>query len=71
MIFISHDYRDTGIFPATAKRMNWPERGRTIELCAEFFTLEIPLGTCRLIIDNAIVDPVSSRQAALDKGGFE
>ena len=42
-------------------------KSTTIELSDEFSTLGIPLGTCRLIIDNAIVDLVNSRWAASDK----
>ena len=43
-------------------------RGTTITLFNESYTLGMLLSTCRLIIDNAIVDLVNSRCAASDKG---
>ena len=42
--------------------------GTTSELSHEFSNLGIPMWTCKLIINNAIVDSVNDRWAALDRG---
>ena len=43
--------------------------GTIIELSDEFSTLGIPLSTCELIIDNAIVDLVNSFRQGRKKSG--
>ena len=43
-------------------------RGTTIELSHEFSYLDIPLGTYKLIINNAIVNSVKGRWAASGTG---
>ena len=50
--------------------MSWRlfSRGMAIELSNEFSTLGILLGLRKLIIDNAIMDVISSRWTASDKG---
>ena len=46
--------------PGNCRANEFAGRGTTNELSDEFTTLEIHLDTCRLIIDNAIVDLVNS-----------
>ena len=45
--------------PGNCRADELARRGTTIELFDEFSNLRIPMLTCKLIIDNAIVDSVN------------
>ena len=54
---------DTGYsdIPGNCRADELARRGRTIELSDEFVNLDISMRTCKLLIDNAIVDSVNDR----------
>ena len=55
--------------PGNCRADELARKGTTSELSDEFSTLGIRLGTCELIIDNAIVDLVNSgRMGSLGQG---
>ena len=67
-MYISYDHRYIGTFPVTAELMNRPEGARPSKSLKNSHILS--LGTCKLIIGNAILDLVSSylSMVASDKG---
>ena len=67
MMFVLLGYRDIGIFPATVEQMNLPEIKIKIKISDKFSTLGIALGTCGLIIDNAIMELVNNLWADSNK----
>ena len=69
MKFISLEYWPglCGI-PGNCRANELARRGATIELSDEFANLDIPMRTCKLIIDNAIIISVNYKWAASDTG---
>ena len=68
MISITNGCRVHSRIPGNCRVDELARRGTTIKLSDEFSNLGISMSTCKLIIDNVIVDSIKDRWADSDTG---